>query len=482
MKKLRRYYDGGKRGLLLGAVFFSYADGEETGNCRRPLLRLDFCYDYYNTYIIIPMKTPQCNAVIFLVPLFVFNILFFASAQTQGGGAVFAPFVSLLRGEVEHNLIRLSWIDSRDVRGPVFIYRSQTPFDTEHPYHLVQPIEAPYGAQSYLDTVETAGQWHYFVAASDERGRLYEIFMPYGNTVTVTVEEIQRESSRFVQNSGAPSKITGLEAAVQGDGVLISFTLSAPVRNLALYRSVNPITNLQELLNAVFVENGVLSPFMDYPVPGIPYYYAVITEDELISGNMEIYPGSNATVTAVEVSAGSRIGLVPSPGIRAIPLPLISASTISPSGNYENVPPPALLSPEAAWAVNSLNLRRTAPLPPKIPRVFEQDLAPPSGGEERGLRSIVQGSFRSRDWPVCRDELVQYLSLPHSAASEVRARFYLAQAHYFNGSYREALFEFLSAQSHYPKETQEWVQAALLMLIQKPLNTANTAASPAVPD
>ncbi|MDR0759347.1 MAG: hypothetical protein LBF74_04470 [Treponema sp.] len=407
------------------------------------------------------MKPRQFRLVIFLAAFFTVS----AYAQTKSGGSILAPFVSRLQGEVKNNLIRLTWIDSQDVRGPVFIYRSQTPFDNAHPYYLVHPIEAPYGAQSYIDEVEIPGEWHYFIAASDAQGRRYEILIPYGNTVTVRVGEIQQESLRSMRIPGVSSKIIGLEASVRGDGVLVSFRLSAPARNLVLYRSVNPITKTQDLLNAVLVEDRVFSPFMDYPVPGIPYYYAVITEDELVSGSTEIYPGYNATVNAAEVSTQSRVGLTASPGIRAIPLPLISVNAVSPGNGYEDVPAPTPLSPEAARAVNSLGLQGASPpLPQKTPRVFDQDLAPPSGGEEYVLRSVVQGSFKNRDWPVCRDELLQYLSLPRSAAAEGRARFYLAQAYYFTGSYREALFEFLTAQTTYPKETVDWVQASLTML------------------
>jgi hypothetical protein len=403
--------------------------------------------------------------MIFLPVLLVFRALFPVYAQTQNGSSIFAPFVSRLQGEVKNNLVRLSWLDSRDVRGPVFIYRSQTPFNDARPYYLVRPIEAPYGVQSYIDEVENPGEWHYFIAASDERGQRYEIFMPYGNTVTVTVEETRNEGSRPVRGPDTASKIIGLEASVRGDGVLITFRLSAPVRNPLLYRSVGPVTGTRDLLNAVLVEDGIISPFTDYPVPGIPYYYAVIGEDELVSGSVGIYPGYNATVSAVEVSSGSRVGLGDSPGIRSIPLPLISVNAVSPGSGYGDVPSPTPLSPEAARAVNSLIHGGTAPeLPQKTPRVFDEDLEPPSGGEEYALRSIAQGSFRNRDWPVCGDELVQYLSLPRSGASENRARFYLAQAYYFTGSYREALFEFLAVQSVYPGETAEWIQAALAML------------------
>jgi hypothetical protein len=369
-------------------------------------------------------------------------------------------------GEVKNNLIRLSWEDSPDVRGPVYIYRARQPFDNASLSSLARPVEVPYGAGSYIDEVEAPGLWHYFIAASDERGRRYEIFMPYGNTISVTAAEIQAESLSAPPPTTA-SRITGLEAAVRGDGVYLSFRLTAPVGNPVLYRSVNPITGTRDLLTAVLVEDGINSPFMDYPVPGIPYYYAVIAGDELVSGRVGIYPGHNATENSAEVSSEFRTGLRDSPGIRSIPLPFISVNAISPGNGYEDIPAPTPLSPEAAQAVNGIRTAtRRAPLPEKTPRVFDQDLEPSSGGEDHALRTIVQGSFRSRDWAVCRDDLLQYLSLSRNAASESRARFYLAQSCYFSGAYRDALFEFLAIQSSYPEEAAAWIQATLTMIIR----------------
>lgn len=409
---------------------------------------------------------PPWGPVIFLASLLAFCPWLPGYAQTMNGTSVFAPFVSKLRGEVRNNLIRLSWEDSLHVRGPVFIYRSKTPFNGGNPYYLLSSTEVPYGAQSYIDEISEAGDWHYFITASDESGQTYEVFMPYSNAITVKVDVILSESPRPVQRQDTASRITGLEASVRGDGILVSFRLSSPVRNSLLYRSVSPIVQTRDLLSAVLVEDEILSPYMDYPVPGIPYYYAVIGEDELSSGAVGIYPGYNATVRAVEIPSGSRIGLGDSPGLRSIPLPLISVNAVSPGSAYGDAPVQTPLSSEAAQAVNSLMRRVEPAVPEKTPRVFDQDLAPPAGGEEHTLRTIAQGSFRSRNWTLCKEELTRYLSLPRSAAPENRARFYLAQAHYFTGSYREALFEFLAVQSYYPAETAEWIQSALALMTQ----------------
>ncbi|MDR0449740.1 MAG: hypothetical protein LBH26_00565 [Treponema sp.] len=388
----------------------------------------------------------------------------------------FTPFVSELEGEVKNNLIRLTWKDSPDVRGPVYIYRSQTPFDTARPgFGKALPAEVPYGVEYYIDETETTGTIYYFAASSDETGRRYDILLPFGNSVSVDIADLPFSGGASLWEEPKPAGLHGgiyaLETAVLGEGVTISFAVNVSDRNLVLYRSVQPITRTIDLLKAVIVQSGLSSPFTDYPVPGIQYYYAVIFEDELTRGSVGIYPGSNATQKPVEVRAGlGRIGL---PGakaeIRSMPLPLMSLNYAVPGleGLAEAPDEAVPLSPAARRAVESLSPERERPLPQKKPRAFGQDLdAEASMGEEQALKTIVQGYFIKGDWENSCAELRRYLSLHHSAGIAARARFYLAQALYFSHSYREALREFLLIKDFFPGETNGWISASLAALAE----------------
>ncbi|MDR2403242.1 MAG: hypothetical protein LBD78_04365 [Spirochaetaceae bacterium] len=397
-------------------------------------------------------------------------------SQERADNVVFAPFVSRLKAEVKNNLIRLSWMDSADVRGPVYIYRSKTPFDAANPYSRFRPVEVPYGVQSYIDEIEESGIWHYFLTSSDETGKRYEVFIPYTNTIDVTVSNLAGITegfgdSRSFGSAWPPieSNIFSLTAMTEGDGVAISYRMTEGMKNTVLYRSVQPIHNVEDLLKAVIVDSGTISPYTDYPVPGIPYYYAIITEEELLSGTIGIFPGFNTTLTPVEVPAGRyRVGLGDSPrGLRSMPLPLISIDAISPgSKDHVELPARVPLSEEASRALASIRpQRQIAKKNLKSPRAFSQDLQTPGGGEESTLRSIVQGSFMKWDWEKSREELLRYLALPRSESSEARARFYLGQVYYYTRDTREALFEFLSIQSQYPEEANEWIQATLAQMI-----------------
>jgi len=399
--------------------------------------------------------------LLFLIVVFCVLVLPL-NAQDEGtsvpGTTVFAPFVSRLQGEVRNNLVRLSWVDSPDVRGPVHIYRSDRPFEGTGPFHGARYIEIPYGIQSFIDEIENPGTIHYFAAASDGMGRSYEIPIVFTNSISVVVTSAAAPApavSRPAAERVLPGEVSSMEAVVRGERVIITFTEGAG-RNVTLYRSSRPITRTQDLLGAAIIQTRIDSPYSDYPVPGIPYYYAVIAEDDLIRGAIEIIPGRNATRNPVEVLSG----VTRDRDIRAMPLPQISLQAAVPGMNaYNETPPPVQLSAEAAKALGSAPAQREVVL--KKPRVFARDMEIAAAGDEHTLSSIVNGSFGAKNWGVARDELIRFLLLPRNPEITARARFYLGQCYYFLRQNREGLFEFLAVRDRYPAEAMDWIQASL---------------------
>jgi hypothetical protein len=336
----------------------------------------------------------------------------------------------------------------------------------------------PYGVESYIDEVENAGTAYYFIAASSETGQngagsravVFNTVIPLNNTVMINTT-FQRSEAPAAATGAAGQGIYALEAAVEGEGVTISYRVDDAYRNTILYRSVQPIQRTADLLKAVIVQSGIEPPFVDYPVPGISYYYAVIFEDELTRGSVGIFPGNNATVRAVEVSAGNgRVGL---PGakneLRSMPLPLMSLNYAVPGiDSFSELSTPIPLGLEAARAIAGIRKPRPKAIPFKKPRAFSEDLDERADAwEEFGLRPIVQGPFIRHDWQSVKAELDRYLALSHSGLAEARARFYLGQGFYFSGEFREALFEFLMIKPGFFIETNEWIEATLTQLINK---------------
>jgi hypothetical protein len=395
----------------------------------------------------------------------------------SGSGPAAHPYVSQIQAESRNNLVRLSWIDSQNLRGPVFIFRSRQPFGLSNPHDRIRPIETPYGVQSYIDEVDEPGEWHYFISASAAGGERNDIFLPFVNSISVVADfnrgQLSGSGAGRLETLPAPEAgIYALEAAARGDGVLISFRHNPSIEVLILFRSVNPIRAAADLINAVIIESAVNSPYTDYPVPGIPYYYALVPEADLLGAvHPDISPGRNATIRPVEIPVSARVGLRNSPEIRSMPLPLISVNAVSPlGGSAAETRDPTALSPRAdgasrGYAPGSEFNRKVY----KSPRAFREDLQRGTGGgEDYSLGVIVQGSFLARNWAKAKEELARYLSLPRSNTAEARARFYLGQARYYSDEFREALFEFLLVQDRYPAEANEWIQAALVMLIKPP--------------
>ena len=382
---------------------------------------------------------------------------------------VFAPFVSDLQGEVRRGLIRLSWRDSPDIKGPVYIYRSTSPFEGADPMKTAgtEPVKVEYGVQSHVDEIEAPGTFYYFAVASDVTGRTYQIPIASTNTIAVLIAPgsaipvpapVVAEKSPADKPPALPPGISALEAAAYNDRVVITFN-QGNTKNIILYRSIRPIAHTQDLLAAVILQTRISSPFTDFPVAGIPYYYAAVPENDLIQGTVEITPGRNATKAAVQIA-----GMNVDPNIRAIPLPQLSTQAVAPGVNSYPERPPVELSPAAASALGNTPANPDEPALKK-PRVFARDLETPQAiGEDYTLSTIINGPFMSKDWEKAREQLSGFLSTPRSPETRARARFYLGQSCYFLRQPRDGLFEFLSIQSRFPAETAEWIQASLDML------------------
>jgi hypothetical protein len=335
-------------------------------------------------------------------------------------------------------------------------------------------VTVRYGIQYYIDDAEDMESVYYFIAASDTSGRRFDVIISQTNSVNVSRSQTQTQSQAAASGISpvtaaevqpsvqAAQGISNLRVSRDGERAIITFDTENPEKNAVLYRSMQPVRQPLDLLNAVVVRSGITSPFVDFPVPGFTWYYAVIYEEDISSGNMGIRPGINAAVTGVSIS-GDQTDEIP---LRRIPLPMLALQNAVGEGIF--LPEVIEQIPLSARAENILrNTLVTEKVPPvlKIPRVFVVDLQYPSSGEESALFQIVNEYFCFLDWEGARVNLQYYLSLPRSRDAEARARFYLGQTLYYTGNYREALLEFLSIRSLHPLEANNWIDAILSAMV-----------------
>jgi hypothetical protein len=393
-----------------------------------------------------------------LASLILFTLILAAPMQAQNED--YLPHVTQLRAESRNNLIRLTWADSPDARGPVFIFRSTRPFRGSIPAHI-RPVVVRYGEQYYIDDSDDLENLFYFIAASDVSGRRYDVIIPQVNSTNVNMSGVPAAP---VPARAAPEPIQGisnLRASLDGEMVMITFHVEGQRRNAVLYRSMRPIRQPQDLLNAVIVQSGMDSAFIDFPVPGISWYYAAIYEDDILSGNMGIRPGVNATISPVIISAKE-----PAQALRPMPLPAMSLrNTLSDSFFLPNVINNMPLREETIDMLRNSQIPSREPPALKTPRIFTVDLQAPLSGEDSALFQIVSEFFVKRDWEGARVSLLHYLTLPRSKDVEARARFYLGQTLYFTGNFRGALFEFLSIRPFHPVEANIWIDVILTAMV-----------------
>lgn len=374
-----------------------------------------------------------------------------------------APYVSRLRTSVEGSYIKVLWKDSNLPGAKYVIYRSTTPIDSTTFAGARKLATVPAGQESFVDQPPAGGPYYYAVLVLDQKGQIRALFIPFRNITSVGVSPAPAAAA-----GAGYASIEGLRASRSGDTVTLRFSSSLPDHELLIYRATSPVVTSRDLATAVAVGDlsGGTTSFTDTPVPGIPYYYAVIDSAMLRNGSIVLTPGENTTRTPVEVplpAAMAEPKLYATP--RPQPLPLLRLTTNPVTGTP--LPPSAVASASKKIELSPAAQADVAALLSGLPAATSPQLAiivldPEKGvvaqtGEEISLKAIVDGPLEGRDWPVAEKRFDDFLSIPRAQAIEQRARFYLGQAYYFQRDYRRAFLEFLIAEKGLYTEVQPWM-------------------------
>lgn len=499
------------------------------------LLRAEEGADYYSCMLLLGAHSLHSGAQrsrllahkrlattgrVILTTLMFLTIAVSLGAQEESGGSsdgVFAPFVSRIRISTRDPEIRLTWQESEDVDGGYQIYRhtEEITASTFRAARLVGEV-AP-GTRSFIDTPGTPGDYYYAIVALSGAGEPYEIFIPYRNTtsVPVTVQNIATVEERS-------ARITGIAASVESGSILVEYDSSQVGRELIVYRSTRPLASVDDLSSAGVVASVVstVESVIDYPVPGVPYYYGVLDGALVAEGTAEFIPGANVTENPVEIplrpvaatpaeqepaeqeppdaavdeaapgDTEAAVAPAPAPDAepreteesapvstgtfapalarrRPLPLPFLQLDTDLETGDRLGdariaVPSRRPLSPETDAALQAMIARlEPGEAPAAEPELLPEDQLPSPRGAEFTLRTILDGPFSALAWEDALLQLNNFLTLPLAADIRSRALFYRAQCYYFTGETRRAFVEFLLARNDHFAAVERWLDIIL---------------------
>lgn len=265
-------------------------------------------------------------------------------------------------------------------------------------------------------------------------------------------------SSFFSQEK---SHITEFEALIRNDAVILTWKGSHNSEDLLLYRSTSPFLDIQSLSQAVIVSTKFDSAllFVDYPIPGIPYYYAIIDETNLAQGTILFEAGINTNRVPVEIShLYSNVPKQKTTYQRPIPLPWLNPQNKQQEKSYK------FSETTEEDLKRYTEITQTKQKYKKNFVVLSDDLNTSFGGEYLLLRNILNSSIKKKEWDKATQEFKDFLKLRRTQDSIARAHFYLGQCYYFQSEPEKALLEFLLAQDTYYDKSQEWIQYTLQLL------------------
>jgi hypothetical protein len=390
-----------------------------------------------------------------------------ASVLPAQEAGVFAPFPSRLRVAVRDPDVRLTWRDAGADVTAYRIYRHTeeiTP-DTFADASLIATV--PAGTETYVDRPQP-GTYHYAVLAENDAGSVFRVLIPFRNRTTEPVE-----ITEVIEPEEVRTEVTSVAASRSADGVQVSFEASPEDRTLVLYRSAAPLDSMDALADATRVAEVSPgdTPLLDYPVPGISYFYGVFPAEALAEGEPTFEPGVTVTADAVEIPlTTTRVTLPPFEGgpRSRNPLPFLRITRELDGGeaqlpqNPVSVRPAVALEDETTAAVSRITENLPEPrVEPLEPRVLPVDRSTTEKGPAAALSTIATGAFAEGRYSEAERLLENLLSISLPDDVAARSHFYLAQTYYFTGRPRPAFLEFMLAREGYYLETRPFVDRIL---------------------
>ncbi len=387
----------------------------------------------------------------------------FLDAQVAGAESSTVRTPSRVRAAELDGEVLVTWRDAAGYEGAYQVWRSSTAFAPgvfEESSDLFLAGTVSSGIESLIDRPAAPGAYYYAVTSDLGTPHLIEQrnFLPRPVRVVMTAEQAEE-----------PATVRSLSVEARNSEVILRFEPSRHGRRLAAYASTEAIESIEDLQRAVrlAVFDSNQMEYRDYPVPGIPTYYAVLDAEQALAAEGELIPQQNTTIQPIRIALGSvRRGTgAPQVGARReAPIPLLRMPWLPVTGAYavDLTRAPEDLDPETQAALDTILKHfgtpgRTSP----EPRILPGDRDSPGTGLRSSLTTVLNGPFARTEWAEAEMQLSNLLTVASSPAQRARVQFYRGQCLFFLGRFNEASLAFVDARDQLFSESQPWLDAAL---------------------
>lgn len=358
----------------------------------------------------------------------------------------------------------MTWQDSADLENESYlIYRNREPI-TESTFKNSQLLaEIDSGIMIFTDKPSGFGDFYYAIICRDEQ-RTYPVFLPYRNSsakaVNIASREFQEENAGLVRN---------LHTQIFDGRVSIRFSSEQSSRRYAIYRSTTPIRNLLELnrSNLLRILEPGIRQYQDSPIPGIPYYYAVVDYELYQSSDKNLLYDGNWTDSSISLPLTEYLGSsYRISDLRRAPLPEIRLERFFaelPEVDLQ-IPSSKALNPLLVNKIHSyLNIEelRDKELEPFILAFERSESTLP---QQIRLNELIEGQFKEENWDEAQKSLLLLLQENGGREMNHRIYFYRGQCNYFLERYEEAYMDFSLSSREYPRESALWQEKILTKL------------------
>jgi hypothetical protein len=279
-------------------------------------------------------------------------------------------------------------------------------------------------------------------------------------------------SVKTIEKTGDNAAIVRyLNVSAKNDSLILSFNSSVQDRHLAVLRNIEPIFTNNDIATSTILNliPSYRKSYTDFPIPGVPYFYAVVDSELVKTMNAELVPFENATINSSEIPITSRDMTVAElyPGRRK-PLPGYRLYNYLETGEKiqntltEYSRKKEKLTEKSDTIVSYLKSRYIPVEKTPEPDILDVDKNSNENSGETRLKIIIEKYFMAQDWENVEKTLEDLLRSTEKKSLKNRLNYYLGQAYFFRNKPEKAFICFLTASESYYPEAKKWMDNIIL--------------------